>query len=184
MLEESVRIVLSHMLGAQVNWRLKGRFRIVSTDGGGWYASTHPARGGARIGSWKAIVREEGVRVALCRMLGAAGAGASIEVVPRGVGFGKDRRTADLREHVKETLAVFVEQAHCRSSEIIRKATEDVDKLSTRELELAGGRGGRDRESRAELQQVRKKLRDARHSLTVTRKGHPIWERRLANPGL
>ena len=82
---ERVRMVLSHMLGAPVNWHLKGRFRMVSTDGGGWYASTRPARGGAGIGSWKAIVREESVRVALCRMLGAAGAGASIEVAPRGL---------------------------------------------------------------------------------------------------
>ena len=105
--EESVRMVLSHMLGAPVNWHLKGRFRTVSTDGGGWYASTRPARGEAGIGSWKAIVREESVRVALCRMLGAAGAGASIEVKPSAIGRGKDRRTADLREHVSETLGGF-----------------------------------------------------------------------------
>ena len=120
--EERVRMVLSEMLGAQVNWRLKGRFRTVSTDGGGWYASTRPARGEAGIGSWKAIVREEGVRVALCRMLGAAGAGASIEVEPRGIGRGKDRGTGDLREHVAETLKLSLEQARRRSSEIIGRA--------------------------------------------------------------
>ena len=124
--EESVRMVLSHMLGAPVNWHLKGRFRTVSTDGGGWYASTRSARGGAGIGSWKAIVREEGVRVALCRMLGAAGAGASIEVAPRGIGRGKDRRTADLREHVAETLKLSLEQARRRSSETIGRATGEV----------------------------------------------------------
>ena len=42
--EEGVRMALSGMLGAQVNWRLKGRFRMVSTDGGGWWGPTLPIR--------------------------------------------------------------------------------------------------------------------------------------------
>jgi len=93
--------------------------------------------------------------------------------------YGKRRQTANLREHVAESLATILSEAQTASNEALAALVVEVNALEAKECELESTGG-----DRATLRGVRQALRNKKNAITVLNKGHPEWEKRLADPGL
>ena len=110
--------------------------------------------------AWKQRIAclESKVQGVLGEMLGRA----HVEVEPWDVGYGKERSAANLREHVKESLAGILKERQRANDGLLAQRLEEVKNLEEEEYVLVSTGG-----DRATLRDVRKRLRNARNAIAV-----------------